>query len=135
MIRQVSTRWNLNADGTVTATGNPCQATAIAPTAIAPTAIAPTAIEPRSETVIPGFPATDDLQVFLLQTERDPALLGKSGEELADQLRGVVEQRGGKQRKAALELREHLVKWVDADQIHAALAVALDELLAPLAKG
>ena len=130
MIRQVSTRWNLDAAGTVTTTGDPCQTTAIAPTAIAPTAI-----EPRSETVIPGFPATDDLQVFLLQTERDPALLGKSGAELADQLRGVVEQRGSKQRKAALELREHLVKWVDADQIHAALAVALDELLAPLAKG
>jgi len=164
MIRQVSTYWNLQANGTVTTTGNPCQATAAAPTAIAPTAIAPTAIaptaiaptaneptaiaptaiaptaneptanEPKLETVIPGFPATDDLQVFLLQTERDPDLLGKSGAELADQLRGVVEQRGSKQRKAALELREHLVKWVDADQIPAALAVALDELLAPLAK-
>jgi len=84
--------------------------------------------------VIPGFPATDDIQVFLLQTERDPDLLGKSGAELADQLRGVVEQRGSKQRKAALELRENLVKWVDADQIPAAVAVALDELLASLAK-
>ena len=149
MIRQVSTYWNLQANGTVTTTGNPCQATAAAPTAIAPTAIAPTAIaptaiaptaneptanEPKLETVIPGFPATDDLQVFLLQTERDPDLLGKSGAELADQLRGVLEQRGSKQRKAALELREHLVKWVDADQIPAAVAVALDELLASLAK-
>ena len=84
--------------------------------------------------MIPGFPATDDLQVFLLQAERDPDLLGESGAELADQLRGVVEQRGSKQSKAALELREHLVKWVDANQIPAAIAIVLDELLAPLAR-
>ena len=38
MIRQVSTRWNLNADGTVTTTGDPCQATTAAPTAAALTA-------------------------------------------------------------------------------------------------
>ena len=96
--------------------------------------IEPTAIESKSETVIPGFLATDHVQVFLLRAERDPDLLGESGAELADQLRDMVEQRGSKQSKAALELREHLVKWVDADQIPATIAVALDELLMPLAR-
>jgi len=94
----------------------------------------PTIVEPTSVTVIPGFPATDDLEVFLLQAERDPALLGESGAELADQLRDVVEQRGSKQTKAAVELREKLVEWVEEDEIPGAIAAALDELLAPLGK-
>jgi len=94
----------------------------------------PTIVEPTSVTVIPGFLATDDLEVFLLQAERDPALLGESGAELADQLRDVVEQRGSKQSKAAVELREKLVEWVEEDEIPGAIAAALDELLAPLGK-
>ena len=94
----------------------------------------PTIVEPTSVTVIPGFPATDDLEVFLIQAERDPALLGESGAELADQLRDVVEQRGSKQTKAAVELREKLVEWVEEDEIPGAIAAALDELLAPLGK-
>jgi len=94
----------------------------------------PTIVEPTSVTVLPGFPATDDLEVFLFQAERDPDLLGESGAALADQLRDVVEQRGSKQAKAAVELRENLVEWVEEDEIPAAIAAALDELLAPLGK-
>jgi len=104
------------------------------PTMPEPTVPEPTVPEPTSVTVIPGFPATDDLEVFLLQTERDPDLLGESGAELADQLRDVVGQRGSKQAKAAVELRENLVEWVEEDEIPAAIAAALDELLAPLGK-
>ncbi len=85
-------------------------------------------------TLIPGFPATDDLELFLLQIERDPDLLGQSGAELADDLRKVIELRGPKQREAAEDLRKKLVEWVDADEIPSAIADALDELLAPLTK-
>ena len=90
--------------------------------------------EPTVETLVPGFPATDDLEVFLLQVERDPDLLGQSGAELADELRKVIEQRGNEQRTTAQNLREVLVTWVADDEIPSAIADALDDLLAPLAK-
>ena len=82
--------------------------------------------------VIPGFPATDDIEVFLAQVESDPELIGVSGEALADDLRDVIDRRGVKQRKAAEDLRDMLAVWADAGDIHPAIAVALDELLAPL---
>ena len=119
-------------------------ASATAPTVIEPPVAEPTVItarvtevvvpEPTVATLVPGFPATDDLEVFLLQVERDPDLLGQSGAELADELRKVIEQRGNEQRKTAQNLREVLVTWVADDEIPSAIADALDDLLAPLAK-
>ena len=103
------------------------------PSATAPVVIELVVPEPTEVTLIPGFPATDDLEVFLLQVERDPDLLGQSGEDLADHLREVIEQRGVEQRKAAQDLREKLAEWVDDDEIASAVADALDELLAPIA--
>lgn len=82
----------------------------------------------------PGFAVTDDLEVFLLQVESAPDALGQSGAELADELRKVIEQRGGEQRESAEKLQEVLVGWADDGEILSAIAVALDELLAPLAK-
>jgi hypothetical protein len=84
--------------------------------------------------LVPGFPATDDLEVFLFQIESDPDLLGQSGAELADELRKVIELRGVEQRKAAEKLQEVLAKWVADGEIPSAVGVALDELLAQLAK-
>jgi serine/threonine-protein kinase len=106
--------------------------TVTAPVVTEPPVIEPTVIEPAVVTLIPGFPATDDLEVFLVQIESDPDLLGQSGAELADDLRKVIELSGPKQRKAAEDLRKKLVEWVDADEIPSAIADALDELLAPL---
>jgi serine/threonine-protein kinase len=90
--------------------------------------------EPTVVTLVPGFPATDDLEVFLFQVESDPDLLGQSGAELADELRKVIELRGVEQRKAAEKLQEVLAKWVADGEIPSAVGVALDELLAQLAK-
>ncbi len=104
----------------------------IEPPVVEPTVIEPPAVEPPVVTLIPGFPATDDLEVFLAQIERNPDLLGQSGAELADDLRTVIELRGSKQRKAAEELRTTLVEWADADEVPAVIADELDELLALL---
>ena len=92
---------------------------------------ADTTMAPVGE-VIPGFPVTDDIGVFLVQVERDPELIGGSGEELADDLSDVIERRGSKQGDAAAELREKLADWVDAGEVDPAIAVALEALLAPL---
>ncbi len=82
--------------------------------------------------MIPGFPATDDIEVFLAQVESDPELVGAAGDALAEDLSKVIERRGSKQRKAAEDLRVELAVWADAGDIDPAIAVALDDLLAPL---
>jgi serine/threonine-protein kinase len=117
----------------------PPEATATAPTLPEPIAITARVVEvvvpePTVVTLVPGFAVTDDLEVFLLQVESDPDALGQSGAELADELRKVIEQRGGEQRESAEKLQEVLVGWADDGEIPSAIAVALDELLAPLAK-
>jgi serine/threonine-protein kinase len=91
-----------------------------------------TAQSPVDE-IIPGFPDTDDLEVFLAQIEADPESLGQSGPELADLLRTVVEARGKEQREQAADLRDVLDKFVEDGEIPAQIADALDPLLADLA--
>ena len=109
-----------------------------APTVPTPTTPTPTdgaeGDEEPVEEIIPGFPATDDLEVFLAQLADDPDLVGESGEELLDDLEKVLDEGGRKQREEASELREELVEWVEDDEIHPAIAAALDELLAPLTR-
>ncbi len=91
----------------------------------------PEATLPPVDDVIPGFPATDDIEVFLAQVERDPELVGASGEALAEDLRTVIERRGAKQREATEVLRDELAIWAETGEIHPAIAAALDDLLAP----
>ena len=93
----------------------------------------PAVAEPPAAELIPGFPATDDLWVFLEQLERDPDLGGEKGDDVAEDLREVLEARGGDQRPKARELREDLAEWVEEGEIEPAIAAALDALLAPLA--
>lgn len=123
------------ADTTPLATAPAAPATTV-PVTIAITAQAVEVVvpEPTMVTLVPGFPVTDDLEVFLFQVESDPDLLGQSGAELADELRKVMELRGVEQREAAQKLQEELAKWVDDGEIPSAIGEALDELLAPLAK-
>ena len=71
--------------------------------------------------------------MFLEQLERDPDLVGEEGDDVAEELREVLEASGGDQRNKARELREELAKWVEEGEIESAIAAALDALLAPLA--
>ena len=71
--------------------------------------------------------------MFLAQIEADPESLGPSGPELADFLRKVLEANGKKQRQEAANLRDELAKFVEAGEIPAEIADALDPLLADLA--
>jgi eukaryotic-like serine/threonine-protein kinase len=107
------------------------------PAAEPPAAEEPVAEEPVAEPpvveLIPGFAATDDLWLFLEQLERDPDLVGEEGDDVAEELREVLEASGGDQRNKARELREELAKWVEEGEIEPAIAAALDALLAPLA--
>ena len=102
------------------------------PLATQPPATQPLATQPPATEIVPGFPATNDLEVFLEQVERNPELLGESGEDLAERLRKVIEARGAKQRHEAEDLRNALDEWVNEGEVPPAIAEALDELLATL---
>ncbi len=90
-------------------------------------------IDTLLDEIIPGFPRTDDIEVFLRQLEDDPDLVGERGEDLAEKLREVLDKNGKKQRDAARDLREEMVKWVEDEELNADIADALDELLDPIA--
>jgi len=118
---------------TVPATAVATEATLVATAAPNSTAapIPPTA--PVDE-IIPGFARTDDIEVFLLQLEDDPALVGERGQELAVKLRELLDQKSGKkQRDAVNGLRKEMEQWVEDEGLNADIAAALDLLLEPLA--
>jgi serine/threonine-protein kinase len=108
-------------------------ATTEPPTTEPPPPTTPATTQPPVDEIIPGFPATDDIEVFLAQVEQDPESLGQSGPELADRLQSVVEARGKEQRKQAAELRDALEEFVEDGEIPVQIADALDPLLAELA--
>jgi hypothetical protein len=108
-------------------------APATGPPATEPPPTPPATTQSRDDEIIPGFPATDDLAVFLAQVEQDPESLGQSGPELADFLRTVMAARGREQRQQAANLRDVLDEFVEDGEISAQVADALDPLLADLA--
>ncbi len=83
-----------------------------------------------ADEVIPGFPLTYDIEVFLLQLEANPALVGEKGEELASQLRDMLDERSGKKRRdRAEQLREEMDTWVADGELDPTIADALKGLL------
>ena len=79
---------------------------------------------------IPGFPYTDDIEVFLQQLEANPDLVGEKGEDLVEKLAELLDQNSPKkQRDQAKELREEIADWVDEEDLDPAIAEALDKLL------
>jgi serine/threonine-protein kinase len=83
--------------------------------------------------IIPGFAATDDLEVFATQLEDEPLLVGTAGPDLADALRKLLDEHSvRKQRDRAVELSKWMIDWVDHDELSSDIADALDVLLKPL---
>jgi eukaryotic-like serine/threonine-protein kinase len=99
-------------------------------------AVAAETTDPPVVEIIPGFPATGDLWVFLEQLERDPLLVGLAGEEIVRGLRRVLEVPEGsrEQRAAAVALREGIQTWLADEHLDPAIGDALDALLAPVAE-
>lgn len=115
---------------TVQATNPPSSAPATA----APTTAAPATTGPTVDEIIPGFPRVADLPAFLQQLETDPSLVGSAGDALAESLVRLLDAKAKQQRDQATALTRRLSDWVDAGEIHPAIAQSLVELLAPLAE-
>ncbi|MEQ1874918.1 MAG: protein kinase [Ilumatobacteraceae bacterium] len=97
-----------------------------------PTASA-TAVPTTVEEIIPGFAATDDIEVFLEQLEDDPELVGAKGPDLVEKLADLLDKNGKKLRDGARDLREEIALWVEDEDLDPDIAEALDVLLEELA--
>ncbi len=107
--------------------------TTLPPTTAAPTTPVTIATTLQVDEIIPGFARTNDLAVFLQQTEVNPQLVGAAGAELADSLGRLLDERSAKkQRDKAKALSSQLGQWVDAGELDPAIAQALEQLLEPL---
>lgn len=80
--------------------------------------------------IIPGFAYTDDIEIFLVQLEANPELVGAKGPDLVEKLADVIDQNSAKkQRDKARDLREEIARWVEDEDLDPAIAEALDLLL------
>ena len=104
------------------------------PTEPPATAVPPTPLPvPVIGEIIPGFPRTDDLQVFLQQLQANPALVGPAGTQLTESLGELLAEKANKQqRERASELSDQIEEWVDDGQLDPSISQSLLELLAPL---
>jgi hypothetical protein len=125
------------ASASVATTVSPTALTTVPPT-VPPTEPAvptepPAPTQPAVAEVVPGFPVTEDLTTFLEQMERNPALVGASGEELSDMLEAALAERGRKQTELVDVLRFELRNFVEQGEVDPSIAAELDRLLIPLA--
>ena len=98
-----------------------------------PVTAAPVAPAPAVDEIIPGFPRTDDLQVFLQQLQANPALVGAAGPELTESLAELLAEKANKrQRERAADLGKEIIEWVEDGQLDPSIAQALVDVLAPL---
>ena len=121
----------LAADGTDPGAGAAVPTSMVGTPTIPLNASEPTAPPPVDE-LVPGFPRTDDLLVFLNQLETTPEVVGEGGAELGRELRRALEGNERRRGERVGELRRWLPKVVEDGRVHPAVASALDELLAPL---
>jgi len=98
-----------------------------------PVTAAPVTPAPVVDEIIPGFPRTNDLQVFLQQLEANPALVGPAGPQLTESLAEMLGEKANKQqRERAADLGKEITEWVEDGQLDPSIAQALVDLLAPM---
>ena len=104
----------------------------IAPTVPPTEPPAPTA--PPVDDLVPGFPVPADIEVFLVQVQNDPTVIGASGIDVQHELERVLREKSRRKRAdRANELIDHLDEWADSGTIEPVVAEFLVELLAPYA--
>ena len=117
----------------------------VGPTTIPPTEPTPAPTEPTApptvpvettipvEEVIPGFPVTDEITVFLAQLHQNPELVGPAGPELAAKLDAVLAERSRRKRNdAAEDLRSWVGEQAAGETLAPEIAALADDLLADL---
>ena len=142
--------WALADDGTVTSTaptvvteaeGTPttvatatpstsAQTTAATPsTTQPPVTTPPPATDPPPAELIPGFPATDEIDVFIDQLRDRESVAGKQSRKLGDGLRSVLKQDGDRQGDEIDRLLDKIDEWVAKEELDPAVAARAGEFL------
>ena len=91
----------------------------------------PTTSTPAAE-LIPGFPATDNLQQFIDQLRAGRDVVGKQSKRLADSLQKLLDMDPEPGAKDAQKLVTQLSEWVDKGEIAPVVASAVYKFLAEL---
>lgn len=115
---------------TISELGNPATATVPEqPTTARPTA-PPT--QPPPIDLIPGFPATDDIQQFIDQLRAGRDVAGKQSKRLGDELQKLLDMDPEQRTKDAEKLATQLGEWVDKGEIDPVVAGEAYQLLTGL---
>jgi hypothetical protein len=122
-------------DAAVSTTPATTAAPATASPETAPPATTPSTTAPAEPTIVPGFPLTDDLAVFLDQLDDAPEVVGPAGPLLAEELREVLDKQGRRQRDHADALAQSVEIWVGEGTLAPEVGAVLAPLLADLSSG
>ncbi len=87
---------------------------------------------PPGTELIPGFPSTDDIEVFIAQLRDGRDVVGKQSKKLGDGLRKALDADGEARAERAERLAEDLREWVDEGDIDPTVAGRAFEFLALL---
>ena len=99
------------------------------PTTAPPTTAPPTTVPP--DELIPGFPATDDIEQFIDQLRSWQSTAGKQSKKLGDGLRDVLKADDDRDKEIE-DLVEKIAEWVEKDDLDPTVAARAIEFLADL---
>lgn len=109
-------------------------ATTMPPTTPPPTTAPPTTAPPTTvpiDELIPGFPATDDIEQFIEQLRAGDSPAGKQSKKLGDGLRDILKADDDRDKKVE-DLVEKIAEWVEKDDLDPVVADRALEFLAEL---
>jgi hypothetical protein len=109
-------------------------ATTTTPATTTPATTTRPATAPPPDTVVPGFPATTDLEQFLRQLEADPDLAGPAGALLVGELAELRERNGRRQRDQARAVLASVDRWLAEGTLRPEFAGPIDEIVRPIAE-
>jgi len=91
--------------------------------------------QPTPVELIPGFPATDDIQQFIEQLQSGRDVVGKQSKRLGDGLEQLLDMDPEQRAEDAEKLAMQLGGWVDKDEIDPVVAGAAYKFLTDLGAG
>ena len=91
--------------------------------------------QPPPVELIPGFPATDDIQQFIDQLQAGRNVVGKQSKRLGDAVQKLLDSDSEQRAKDAAELATQVSEWVDEGEIDPVVAAAAYKFLADLGAG
>lgn len=115
--------------------------TTVPPTTVPPTTVPPTTVPPTTTPgteppapptppeLIPGFPATEDIDQFIDQLRDRESAAGKQSRKLGDGMRDVLKEDDEDRTKEIADLIEKIDEWLEKDEIDPVVAARAVDFL------